>query len=265
MNDNKYPVKSLIKAVTILEFLGASSKGESLTTISEHLKIGKSTVHRLLATLRDHDLVWLDPISSNYILGAKILKWGDQLSRQSLLIRYGEAVLLHLANETNETCNLGVLEGDQTLYLIKKESQNTLRMSGQVGKRLPAHCTALGKVLLAGLTPEELAQLYGKRSKLETPTANSIAVVSDLLAHLDKVRLTGLAFDTEELYPGVVCLAAPVRDYRARIIAAISVSFPRHRIDPEKLEEFKRHLIARAYDLSCQLGYEPGEASGVPA
>jgi DNA-binding IclR family transcriptional regulator len=265
MNDNKYPVKSLIKAVSILEFLGTSDKGESLTTISEHLKIGKSTVHRLLATLRDYDLIWLDPISSNYILGAKILKWGEQLSRQSLLIRYGESVVAHLANETNETCNLGVLEGDQTLYLIKKESRNPLRMSGQVGKRLPAHCTALGKVLLSGLTPEELGQLYAKTRKLETPTANSIGVVADLLAHLDKVRMTGLAFDTEELYPGVVCLGAPVRDHQARIIAAISVSFPRHRIDPEKLEEFKRQLVARASDLSCKLGYRPSEASGVPA
>ena len=114
---NKYPVKSLRKALGVLTCLGKSDTGMTLTEISAAIKIGKSTVHRLLATLLDEDFVWLDPYSSRYILGAKVLQLSNQLSHQSILIRYGGPVLKRLATVVNETCNLGVLEGDQVHYL----------------------------------------------------------------------------------------------------------------------------------------------------
>ena len=252
--DNKYPVKSLIKALSILEYIGASDTGGSLTEISETLKIGKSTVHRLLATLKDHDFVWLDPLSSRYILGARFMQLSGKLTRQSILIRYGEPILSKLAKATNETCNLGVLDGREVLYLIMKESKNPLRMSGQVGKRLPAHCTALGKALLSDLSQEELTRLYANKQKLDTLTPNSISTLAELAEHLQKVRQTGLAFDNEEIYPGVVCVAAPVRGDRGKVIAAVSVSFPKHRIDPAMLEDFKSLLSSCASELSQQLG-----------
>lgn len=252
--DNKYPVKSLIKALSILEYIGASDTGGSLTEISETLKIGKSTVHRLLATLKDHDFVWLDPHSSRYILGARFMQLSGKLTRQSILIRYGEPILSKLAKATNETCNLGVLDGREVLYLIMKESKNPLRMSGQVGKRLPAHCTALGKALLSDLSREELTRLYANKQKLDTLTPNSISTLAELAEHLQKVRQTGLAFDNEEIYPGVVCVAAPVRGDRGKVIAAVSFSFPKHRIDPAMLEDFKSLLSSCAGELSQQLG-----------
>ena len=88
--DNKYPVKSLIKALGILVYLGTLESGSTLTEISAKLRIGKSTVHRLLGTLRDHDFVWLEPYSSRYILGARVLQLSEQLSHQSLLVVGGE-------------------------------------------------------------------------------------------------------------------------------------------------------------------------------
>jgi DNA-binding IclR family transcriptional regulator len=253
--DNKYPVKSLVKALKILEYLGSSETGGSLTQISKELKLDKSTVHRMLATLRDHDFVGLDPLSSNYILGAKILQFSDQLSHQSVLIRYGEPILARLAKSTNETCNLGVLDGGTVLYLIKKESERPLRMSGQVGKRLPAHCTALGKALLAELSRDALRQVYAHKRVLETPTPNSISTLQELERHLEEVRRTGVALDNEEIYPEVVCMAAPARDYLGRSIAALSISFPKHRMDPARLEEFKSLLLDACDDFSRHLGY----------
>src|SRR6266566_6894895 len=97
---NKYPVKSVVKTLNVLEHLGTSPSGTTLTEISTKLGIGKSTIHRLLATLRDHDFVWLDPMSSRYILGARILQLSEQLNHQSILIRYGEPILSRLAAET---------------------------------------------------------------------------------------------------------------------------------------------------------------------
>src|SRR5207244_4196198 len=130
---------------------------------------------------------------------ARILQLSEQLNHQSILIRYGEPILAKLAHATGETCNLGVLDRRSVLYLIMKESKNPFRMSGQVGKRLPAHCTALGKALLTGLTREELSELYGKEKKLETFTDNTVSTVSDLLQHVEKSRHNGYAVDNEEI------------------------------------------------------------------
>lgn len=257
LRNNKYPIKSLVKALSIVEHLGASPSGNTLTEISKRLHIGKSTVHRLLSTLMDHDFVWLDPLSSRYILGARILQLSDQLSHQSILIRYGDPVLAHLARATDETCNLGVLDGGDVLYLIMKESKNPLRMAGQVGKRLPAHCTALGKALLSEVPKEDLNQFLGKKGQLSSPTQKSISTVSDLYGELTKIRQTRLAFDDEELYSGVSCVASPVRDHLGRIIAAISISYPKNRVDAKRLQEFRSLLLESATELSSRLGSQP--------
>ncbi len=255
--DNKYPAKTVVKALRILEHLGTVEHGDSITEISQKLRIGKSTVYRLLATLSDHDFVWLDPYSGHYILGAKLLSFTEYLSQQSTLIRYGSVTLDDLSKQSNETCNMGVLDGYQVLYLMKKDGVHPLRMSGQVGRKLPAHCTALGKVLLSGLSEEELASTFKHVQNLETFTPNTISNLDTLKRQLVRVRDTGLALDNEELYASVMCLAAPVRDFSGRIIAAISISFPKFRMDPDKLDDFKSLLISSAEEFSRQLGYKP--------
>jgi DNA-binding IclR family transcriptional regulator len=261
-NSNKYPVKSVVKTLNVLEHLGSSPHGTTLTEISTKLRIGKSTIHRLLATLRDHDFVWLDPMSSRYILGARILQLSEQLNHQSILIRYGEPVLSHLANATGETCNLGVLDGQSVLYLIIKESRNHLRMTGQVGKRLPAHCTALGRALLTGLTREELNELYSETRKLEKFTAKSIRTFSELLRSVEKTRQEGIVVDNEEVFAGVLCLGTPIRDHSGRVVAAISVSFPKNRVDAKTMKRFRALLLEAALELSQQLRYKQPALAG---
>ncbi len=253
-NSNKYPVKSVVKTLAILEYLGASTTGMTLTEISTKLRIGKSTIHRLLATLRDHDFVWWDPLSSRYILGARILELSRQLNHQSILIRYGEPIVSRLARATDETCNLGVLDGPSVLYLIIKESGNPLRMTGQVGKRLPAHCTALGKALLTSLTRDEVGGLY-RNTKFQRFTPRSVRSISDLLRSLEKTKETGIAVDDGERYVGVYCLGVPVRDHSGRVIAAMSIALPENRVNSNNLDHFRTLLLEAAGDLSHQLGY----------
>jgi len=245
---NKYPVKSLVKSLLILEHLGTVEDGSTLGEISKVLRIGKSTVHRLLATLKDHDFVWLDPQSSRYMLGARIL----QLS-QNVEVSWGEPILARLAEATGETCNVAVLEGTEVRYVIIKESKNPLRMSGKAGKKLPTHCTALGKALLSDLSRKELMQLYSKRHRLEARTPNSISTVSELCDHLERTRPAGVFVDNEEMYPGVICLAAPVRNRHGRIVAAVSISFPKQRVGSTRMGKFRSLLLDCAKELSHQL------------
>ena len=259
---NKYPVKSVVKTLNVLEHLGTSPSGTTLTEISTKLGIGKSTIHRLLATLRDHDFVWLDPMSSRYILGARILLLSEQLNHQSILIRYGEPILSRLAKETGETCNLGVLDGRSVLYLIIKESANPLRMTGQVGKRLPAHCTALGKALLSGLTQDELNERYSTTKKLEKFTSKSVRTIPQLLRSIEKTKQTSIVIDNEEVFAGVLCLGTPIRDHSGRVVAAISISFPKNRVDAKALGRFHGLLLESAGELSQQLRYKEPALAG---
>ncbi len=115
----KYPVKSLAKALRLLDTVGRHQSGTSIAVLSKELKMGKSTVHRLLATLREFDLVWFDPSTTNYALGARILRWSDLLVKQNLLVRHGMPILRELVNTCRETANLAVLEGTEVLYVAQ--------------------------------------------------------------------------------------------------------------------------------------------------
>jgi DNA-binding IclR family transcriptional regulator len=129
-------------------------------------------------------------------------------------------------------------------------------MVSAVGRRLPAHCTAVGKVLLSGVPDEELARRYGRANELPAMTAHSIRSVRALAAELDRVRVKGLAIDNCESNPDVCCVAAPVFDHSGAMVAAMSVSVPTSRVD----ESWPAHLadLVRegSRDLSRRLGFQ---------
>ena len=252
----KYPVKSLAKALRLLEFLGRPQEGTSIAVLSKELKIGKSTVHRLLATLREFDLVWLDPSTSNYALGARILRWSDLLMRQNLLIRHGLPILRELMSRSRETANLAVLEGNEVLYIAQCESTERLRTSDAVGTRAPAHSTSLGKAMFAMLPDEHFDEIYKNSESLERVTPNTITDRGRLKLHLQKVRQEGVAYDFEENVIGVVCIGTVVRNFTGTPIAGLSISVPTQRVRGENLSALKEQLLNAANKFSAELGYE---------
>jgi IclR family KDG regulon transcriptional repressor len=258
----KYPVKSLAKALRILDTVGHYQHGTSIAALSKELKMGKSTVHRLLATLRDFDLIWFDPTTSNYALGARILRWSDLLVQQNLLVRHGLPILRDLVSAGRETANLAILEGTEILYVAQFESMERLRLSEAVGNRQPAHSTALGKALLATMSDGEFEQLYGKVEVLKSLTANTIVDKRRLKEHLHKVRNEGVAYDFEENVAGVICLGAAVRNFTGKPIAAMSVSLPIQRLRGDNLITLREHLLEAVNRLSSELGYSPSDGSG---
>ena len=263
----KYPVKSLAKALRLLDSLGKSDSGTSIATLSKELKMGKSTVHRLLATLREFDLVWFDPDTSNYALGARILRWSDLLVRQNLLIRHGLPILRSLVESCHETANLAVLEGTEILFVARYESSQRLRMSDVVGGRSPSHCTALGKALLSRLSEREFQAIYEGAESLKAVTPNSITSKEKLWDHLKKVREDGVAYDFEENVAGGVCMATAVQNHAGHAVAAMSISLPTQRLRGDILITLKEQLLKAANQLSSELGYvaeehtEPAPAS----
>ena len=257
----KYPVKSLAKALRILDTVGRYQNGTSIAALSKELKMGKSTVHRLLATLREFDLIWFDPTTSNYALGSRILRWSDLLVQQNLLVRHGLPVLRDLVNVGRETANLAIMDGTEVLYVAQFESMERLRLSEVVGTRQVAHSTALGKAILATMTDEELDHLYGKAHELKGLTPNTITDRRRLKEHLRKVRNEGVAYDFEENVAGVVCLGAVVKNFTGKPIAAMSVSLPIQRLRGDSLITLKEHLLEAVARLSTELGYNPSDGT----
>lgn len=251
----KYPVKSLAKAFAVLDALGKFESGAGIAVLSKELKMGKSTVHRLLATLREFDLVWYDASTSNYALGVRILRWSDLLLRQNLLIRHGSPVLRELVQSSHETASLAVLEGTDVVYIARFESTQRLRMSEAVGSRCPAYCTALGKSLLAALSEDEFRAVFDGADSLKPMTPNSITSKERLWAHLQKVRQDGVAYDFEENVIGGVCLGTVVRNHTGRAIAGLSMSLPTQRLRGDILITLKDSLLKAAVKLSSELGY----------
>jgi IclR family KDG regulon transcriptional repressor len=261
----KYPVKSLAKALRILDSVGRYQHGTSIATLSKELKMGKSTVHRLLATLREFDLIWFDSATSNYALGSRILRWSDLLVQQNLLVRHGLPVLRDLVNAGRETANLAVMDGTEILYVAQFESMERLRLSDTVGTRQPAHSTALGKALLATMSDEEVDQLYAKAGELKALTSNTVTDRRRLKEILRKVKTEGVAYDFEENVAGVVCLGAAVRNFTGKPIAAMSVSLPIQRLRGDNLITLKEHLLAAVDRLSSELGYNPSDNPALTA
>jgi DNA-binding IclR family transcriptional regulator len=251
----KYPVKSLAKAFTLLDTLGKFESGTSIATLSKELKMGKSTVHRLLATLREFDLVWFDASTSNYALGVRILRWSDLLIRQNLLIRHGSPVLRELVQTSHETASLGVLQDLDVVFIARFESTQRLRMSEAVGSRCPAYCTALGKAILAALSEEEFRAVFDGVESLKPMTPNSITSKEQLWAHLQKVRQDGVAYDFEENVVGGVCIGTAVRNHTGKVVAGLSVSLPTQRLRGDILINLKDTLLRAASRLSAELGY----------
>ena len=254
----RYAVKAVEKALTILEALGKEPDELRLADLSRRLAIEKSTLHRLLGTLEGQGFVRRDPVSRRYSLGIKMLELGTAVTVRSALGRAAGPVLDRLAIRCQQTVNLAVLDGDEILYVAKRESPEPLRLTVEVGRRLPAHCTALGKALLAFRPAPEVRRLFSRRRRLRQFTPNSITDPRDLVRHLEEVRRAGIAVDREELVRGLRCVAVPVLDFTGYAVAAISISAAAVTLGEDRVTELRPLLEEATAEISKALGGPPG-------
>jgi len=249
-----YPIKVLDKTFSILDILFQHDSSMHITEISEKLGLYPSTTHRILDTLKHWGYVEQDLKTQKYRLGLKLLALGMAKLHQMDLVKEATPYLKELVKLCNETVHLGVLEGGEVLYLAKEESSQTIRMISYVGRRAPLHCTALGKVLLAHLSLEERKRTLGGK-ELPPLTENTITDKKELEKELDKVREQGFALDQEENEKDVRCVAAPIRNYKGDVIAALSISSPIFRIDKNAQDNLKEALMKTGEKISQRLGY----------
>lgn len=249
-------IKSLDKALKLMEYIAGHGDGVSISELNKKYGFGKSTIHRLLATLKSAGYI-RQTTESHYILSYKLFDLTHRFEKNHPLLSLSKIYLKQLLNIIRETANLAILEHKDVLYVAKEESIHQLRATYPEGGTAPAHCTALGKAILSGLSDEELDGLYPNKMLLKKQTNMSISDPLSLKKEIQKVRKEGYARDMEEAAKGIKCLAVPIRNYTGNIIAAMSISFPTQRASSRILKKYALILKEKGERLSMDLGYKP--------
>lgn len=243
--------KALAKGIALVDLLVGSPRGLRLTDIVRHTQLSKGTVLRLIETLLDTDMI--REVDGVYRLGPQCAVWGSAFLDGLELPSLARDLLERLVSISGETAHLGVLDGTRLLYIDKMDSPHSLRMFSRVGLTSPLYCTGLGKALLAfgDDTLHEKVIAEGLKRKTE----NTITDGEALRAELARIRRSGYSVDDVENEEGVRCAGAPVFGHDGRLVAALSVAGPIHRMTRERLEDLAPKVAEAGLELSRRLGF----------
>lgn len=254
--EHKNYVQSVERALEILKIMQANYKDLGITELSKEVGLSKSTVHRLTTTLEAYGFVQQVASTGKYRLGWGLFEMGNEVPKRLDYALVAKPFLQSLSNETDETAILAILDRTDTIYLDKAETNQIMRMDIQIGSRLPAYCTALGKVLLAGLSDDSIMELY-KDEDFKKYTINTTSTLENLLGEIENVRSKKYAIDDEEYSLGFRCIAAPIHDATGNIIAGISLAGPASRLTMARFIDVCPRILDIASQLSAALGYNP--------
>jgi IclR family transcriptional regulator, acetate operon repressor len=256
-NEPRYPIESVDKALQLLSVFVAQETIR-VKEAAEMLGVATGTAHRLLAMLAYRGFVTRDSASRSYSPGPMLLSVGLRASSRLDLKSQARPYLEQLHAQFNETNHLAVLRGSEVLFLDGLESTKMLRVASRAGAIFPAHCTSVGKALLADLPRDRLLAVYPDEN-LPQVTARSIGSRTQLFLDLESTVARGYATDFGELEEGVGSVAVPVRDPSGIAVASLSVEAPLSRLADGRLEQFAPAARAVAEDLGAEL---PAGAKG---
>ncbi len=243
-------------AARVLKAFRTREESLGVSELARRLELGKSNVHRLLTTLVSEGLVEQDPRSGGYRLGIVMFELGEAVKVHLDLHAAAGQVLAQLREQTGESSQVGVLDGDEVVYVDRLESAYSLRLFTETGRRVPAHCTSSGKVLLAHQSTSD-RERYLSRGPLPRLTPHTITDPDALRAELTAVRTRGWAEAINEREIGVASLAAPVRDRHGEVVAAVSIGAPVARFGAVPRRRVVHALVEAGEAVSRRLGWSP--------
>jgi IclR family transcriptional regulator, acetate operon repressor len=246
-------VKSLDKALALLEQIGETDEGLSLSDLSQRAGLPPSTAHRLLTTLERRRFVQFDNASRRWCIGVQAFTVGSAFLPRRDLIRSALPFMRQLMEESGETVNLAVESNGEAVFLAHVESNEMMRASSRPGSRVPLHGSAVGKALLSTMPERDISRILHKHG-LRRLTPNTIVSPTELHTILGEVRDRGFAFDNEEHAFGVRCVAGPIFDERGEAVAAISVLGPTARINDARMLDLGGRVRRAAWLITSELG-----------
>jgi len=253
--EGAYTVKSLVKALNILEVLAEGEESAyTLTQLARRLHLHISTVHRLLVNLVRHGLVEEAPDSRGYQLSFKVLRMGLRVLDRLDFRRVAQPFLRDLNQQTQETVRLAILQDARAICIEKFGSAQPVGLDERLGGAMPLHCTGVGKTLLAYQRGDLLSQV-ARTLGFPRFTPHTITNLASLRKELERIREQGYALDQGEAVEDLRCVAGPLFDHTGRVLAAFSVAGPATRITPLRLPEITRLVHATSQQISFRLGY----------
>jgi len=246
-------LQTIQKAGELLALFDRDHAEWGVREVAAQLKMAKSSTHDLMASLAK--LGFLNKTEENrYRLGWRLVTLSETLLATTELRKEAHPVMEDLATQYQETIHLAVLDDTQAVYVDKLEGRQAVRVElTSLGARLYAHCSALGKVLLAYSSEQEVKRII-QIAGLPRFTENTITEEEELLQNLIKIRKQGFAYDMEEILPDLCCVAAPIHNYTGQVIAAISMSIPAYRFKRSQTE-YREGVMRAAKTISKRLGY----------
>ncbi len=247
----KPEIKSVTKALLILEYL-TQHNDSPLIEISRKLSIEKSTVYRLLQTMKEKKVIHQDPYTGRYSLGIKTIEFAGSMLNSMGLPKVSRKVMIDLHNKYKEAVNLAIVDDIYIMYIEKLESVGPLRIGLTVGSKHPIYCSGLGKAILA-FSPEAHALL--KNIEFFRYTDKTITNREELEAQLADIRTKGYALDDEEYVNGIRCVAVPIWNHTGNVSASLSIAAPTVRLDDETVISVVEDLMKGTKEISSNLGY----------
>lgn len=254
-------IQSLERAFAILEQVAGHRDGITLAELCKSVGLHSSTTFHLVRTMVQLGYASQDTASKKYRIGRKVFSLAAGALDENELANRATPVLELLTDRTGESSHFALRSDDNIVIIAKTGGAGMFQLVDRAGAVRPANATALGKVLLAALTPAQL-QRYLDKHKLARFTPKTIVEREALLAELEQVRRNGIAFDDGEFDAEVRCVAVPVYDFLGRVAGAIGVSGPMWRISLQSLHEKSKLVRQSAAEFSEELGYRGEQKAG---
>ncbi|MCM2680726.1 DNA-binding transcriptional regulator KdgR [Echinimonas agarilytica] len=246
-------VSSVLKVFNILVALG-EQKDIGVTELSQRLMTSKATTYRFLQTMKGLGFVAQEGEDDKYSLTLKLFELGATALDYVDLTTLADEPMRLISEQTHEAVHLGVLDADSIVYVHKYGSSYNLCMQTRIGSRKPVYCTAIGKILMAARSDEEIAEVC-RDTRFVKRTERTINSVEEFVADMDTVRQQHYGEDNEEQEPGLRCIAAPIYDRFGNTIAGISISFPMVRFEDGLFQNYIDLLQQAGKTISAKLGF----------
>lgn len=248
-------VQTLEKAVKILECFTRDKAEMGVREVARQVALSTSATGRLMLSMRELGLLSQDPTNRNYRLGPRVLTWAGTYLFHSDIRNVAYPLMQDLHRKTQETISLYLLDGNERVCIERLESTQNLRfVAPRVGLHLPLHAGSAGKVLLAYL-PEKQQNEILNRGDLAPLTSKTIVDPNKLRKELEMIRQNGYAISTGEWILEASGVAAPIFDRGGEIVAALAISGPSQRFEPQVMENHARCLVEAAAQVSRSLGF----------
>ena len=246
-------VQSLGRAFAILEEVARHREGIGLADLSKLVGLHNSTTFHLAKTMVSLGYIRQEKDSKRYRVGRPLFVLAASALDEIEMVNLATPVLEDLSRETGESSHFSVRMGDAVVVLVRTSGPGAFQLTDRVGVVRPAHCTALGKVILASLRQDQFERFL-ERAELKPSTPHSITDASALRREIADVRRSGIAFDDGEFNLEVRCVAVPVKDFTGQVIGALGISGPIWRLSKEALQSRAKIVQAAATRLSAEFG-----------